>query len=283
MDLVVENLYVSHPGRVAVDGLDLTVRAGTVTAIVGPNGCGKSTLLRSMARLHRPSGGRILVDGVDLWRLRPRQAARRLALLPQAPQAPEGITVAGLVRYGRHPHQGLFRQWSCDDARIVAAALAATGVADLAERRLDQLSGGQRQRCWLAMVVAQRAPLLLLDEPTGALDLGHQVEVLELVRRLAAAGHGVVVVLHDLSAAARYADVLVAMRDGSVVASGPPRDVVTADLVARLYDIRADVLTAPDDGAPVIVPMVGRTAGPATAAGERRPSAAPPEIRSTNR
>lgn len=254
MDLVVEGLRAGYPGRIVVDGVDLTVRSGQVVAVVGPNGCGKSTLLRCLARLHRPTGGRILAGGADVWRLGPRQAARRIALLPQAPVAPEGITVAGLVRYGRHPHQGLFRQWSHQDGQIAARALDATGVADLADWRLDQLSGGQRQRCWLAMVLAQQAPVLLLDEPTSALDLGHQVEVLRLVRQLAAAGQAVVAVLHDLSAAARYADTVIAMRDGTIVACGPPREVVTAALVRALYDIDAHVLGAPGDGAPVVVP-----------------------------
>ncbi|HYN95906.1 MAG TPA: ABC transporter ATP-binding protein [Pilimelia sp.] len=259
--VVVEDLRVAYGDRVAVDGVRLSVPAGRVVAIVGPNGCGKSTLLRAVARLHRPAAGRVTVGGDDVWRLRPRAAARRLALLPQAPQAPEGITVAGLVRYGRHPHQGLFRQWSDADAAAAARALAATGVADLADRRLDRLSGGQRQRCWLAMTVAQDTPVMLLDEPTSALDLGHQVEVLRLVRELAAGGRTVLVVLHDLSAAARYADTIVAMRAGRVVACGPPAQVVDAALVRRLYDIDADILAAPGDGAPVIVPAAGRPVG----------------------
>jgi iron complex transport system ATP-binding protein len=257
MDVRLEDLMMTYPGRAAVSGVHLTAPTGTVTAVVGPNGCGKSTLLRGVARLHRPAGGRITVGGTDVWRLRPRAAARLLALLPQSPQAPEAMTVAGLVAHGRHPHQGLFRQWSREDARTVEAALDATGVADLADRRIDQLSGGQRQRCWLAMVIAQQAPVLLLDEPTSALDLGHQTEVLSLVRDLARSGRTVLTVLHDLSAAARYADVVVAMRDGVVVAAGPPRDVVDADLVRRLYGIDADVLAAPGDGAPVVVPAVG--------------------------
>ncbi|MGW4896253.1 ABC transporter ATP-binding protein [Kitasatospora sp. NPDC004240] len=260
MELAVQGLAAGYAaGRPVLNGIDLDVPAGRVVAIVGPNGCGKSTLLRSIARLHRPDAGRVLVGGEDVWKLRPRRAAHRVALLPQSPQAPEAVTVAGLVRYGRHPHQGLFRQWSADDERLTAEALRATGVAELADRRLDRLSGGQRQRCWLAMVLAQDTPVVLLDEPTSALDLGHAVEVLELVRRVAAGGRTVVMVLHDLAAAARYADLLVALRDGAVVACGPPREVVDAALVRALYDIDSDVLDAPGDGAPVIVP---RTAVP---------------------
>ncbi|MFD7447521.1 ABC transporter ATP-binding protein [Kitasatospora sp. NPDC059827] len=255
MELTIQGVTAGYrPGRPVLGGIDLTVPAGQVVAVVGPNGCGKSTLLRAVARLHRPDGGRILVGGEDIWRLSPRRAAHRVALLPQSPQAPEAVTVAGLVRYGRHPHQGLFRQWSADDERLTAEALRATGVDALADRRLDQLSGGQRQRCWLAMVLAQDAPVVLLDEPTSALDLGHAVEVLELVRTVAAGGRTVVMVLHDLAAAARYADLLVALRDGAVVACGPPREVVDAPLVRALYDIDSHVLAAPDDGAPVIVP-----------------------------
>ncbi|MFF2141512.1 ABC transporter ATP-binding protein [Kitasatospora sp. NPDC058190] len=255
MELTIQGLTVGYgPGRPVLGGIDLTVPAGRVVAVVGPNGCGKSTLLRAVARLHRPDGGRVLIGGEDVWRLRPRRAAHRVALLPQSPQAPEAVTVAGLVRYGRHPHQGLFRQWSPDDERLTAEALRATGVDALADRRLDRLSGGQRQRCWLAMVLAQDAPVVLLDEPTSALDLGHAVEVLELVREVAAGGRTVVMVLHDLAAAARYADLLVALRDGAVVACGPPREVVDAPLVRALYDIDSHVLTAPGDGAPVIVP-----------------------------
>ncbi|MFH9138195.1 ABC transporter ATP-binding protein [Streptomyces sp. NPDC017524] len=256
MDIRVEQLVAGYAGHTAVDQVDLTVPSGQVVAIVGPNGCGKSTLLRSMARLHQPRSGRVFVGDADVWQLRQRDAAHRIALLPQAPQAPEAVTVAGLVRYGRHPHQGLFRQWSREDENAVTHALEATGTAVLADRRLDQLSGGQRQRCWLAMSLAQETPVVLLDEPTSALDIGHAVEVLDLVREVAAQGRTIVMVLHDLAAAARYADLLVAMRDGRIVACGPPRETVDAALVQELYGIEAEILTAASDGAPVVVPAV---------------------------
>lgn len=261
--LTVESLTAGYPGRTAVSGVDLDVPAGRVVAVVGPNGCGKSTLLRAVARLHRPESGTVRAGDADVWQLGRRAAAHRIALLPQSPQAPEAITVAGLVRYGRHPHQGLFRQWSRADERAVREALDATGTTELAGRRLDELSGGQRQRCWLAMVLAQQTPIVLLDEPTSALDLGHAVDVLELVRDVAATGRTVVMVLHDLAAAARYADVLVALRDGRIVAQGPPREVVDAALVKELYGVDADVLRSPGDAAPVVVP----TARPRTAVG----------------
>ncbi|NGN64142.1 ABC transporter ATP-binding protein [Streptomyces sp. A7024] len=257
LGLTVEALTAGYPGRTAVAGVDLELPAGEVTAIVGPNGCGKSTLLRAIARLHKPDSGTVRAGDADVWQLTRRRAAHRIALLPQSPQAPEAVTVAGLVRYGRHPHQGLFRQWSREDERAVRSALEATGTAELAGRRLDQLSGGQRQRCWLAMVLAQETPVVLLDEPTSALDLGHGVEVLELVREVAAGGRTVLMVLHDLAAAARYADTLVAMNDGRVVAQGPAREVVSSELVKELYGIEADILRAPGDDSPVVVPRRG--------------------------
>lgn len=255
MELRAEQLTAGYEGRDVVRQVDLTVKSGEVVAIVGPNGCGKSTLLRCLAKLHEPLSGRVFADGADLSKLGRRETAHRIALLPQSPQAPESVTVSGLVRYGRHPHQGLFRQWSREDEEAVDRALSATGVDVLGDRRLDELSGGQRQRCWLAMALAQETPVVLLDEPTSALDIGHAVEVLDLVREVAAAGRTIVMVLHDLAAAARYADTVVAMKDGRIVASGPPRTIVDVDLVRELYGIDVEILTAASDGAPVVVPI----------------------------
>ncbi|MBL1286367.1 ABC transporter ATP-binding protein [Streptomyces sp. For3] len=252
--LEVTALHAGYPGRPVVEDVGLTVPAGQVVAIVGPNGCGKSTLLRTVARLHRPESGTVRVGGEDIWELTRRRAAHRVALLPQSPRAPEAVTVAGLVRYGRHPQQGLLRQWSKEDENAVRDALEATGTTGLAAERLDRLSGGQRQRCWLAMVLAQHTPVILLDEPTSALDLGHAVEVLELVREVAATGRTVVMVQHDLAAAARYADLLVAMKDGRVVARGEPAGTVDEALVKELYGLDADILRAPGDASPVVVP-----------------------------
>ncbi|KEF19751.1 iron-dicitrate transporter ATP-binding subunit [Streptomyces rimosus] len=254
MELRVEQLTAGYAGHPVVDRVDLTVESGTVVAVVGPNGCGKSTLLRCLARLHEPESGRVFAGDADVWRLKQREAAHRIALLPQSPQAPEAVTVAGLVRYGRHPHQGLFRQWSREDERAVTRALEQTGTSALAGRRLDQLSGGQRQRCWLAMALAQETPVVLLDEPTSALDIGHAVEVLDLVREVAAGGRTIVMVVHDLAAAARYADTVVAMRSGRVVAAGPPREIIDAALVKELYGVDAEILAAPSDDSPVVVP-----------------------------
>lgn len=256
MRLIVENLSIRYESdnHTAVKGVNLQIGAGQLLVIVGPNGCGKSSLLRAIARLQKPYSGQVLVDGKNIWQLSARQAAHAIALLPQSPLAPEGISVIDLVRYGRHPHQGLFQQWSTHDQTVIEEAMSACNVAQLAQRRLDRLSGGQRQRCWLAMILAQQAPLMLLDEPISMLDLGHQLEVLSLAKRLARSGASVVVVLHDLIAAARYADVLVAMQNGSIVAQGAPRDIVTPQLVKTLYGVDADILAAPSDNSPVVVP-----------------------------
>ncbi|QPF72902.1 ABC transporter ATP-binding protein [Roseateles sp. DAIF2] len=257
MELRIEGLRADYREKAVLQGLDFALRPGRVLAIVGPNGCGKSTLLRCIARLHRPSGGRVLLGGEEVWRLKPAAMARRVGLLPQHTQAPAGITVAQLVAFGRRPYQGLLRQWSVEDEAAVARALAETDLQALVARPVERLSGGQRQRAWLAMVLAQETPWLLLDEPTSMLDLGHQVELLGLVRRLAhQAGRGVVMVLHDLAAAARYADELLALHEGQVLSLGAPREVVTPALVQRLYGVAAHVLAAPDDGAPLVVPAL---------------------------
>ena len=254
-DLATEALDLGYDGTRVVHALDLRLPPGRVTAVVGPNGCGKSTLLGALARVHGPQGGAVLLDGRDLATMRPRDAARRIGLLPQQAEAPDGLTIRDLVRYGRHPHQGLLRQWSPEDAAAVHRALTAADLLDLADRPLDTLSGGQRQRAWIAMVVAQETAVVLLDEPTSALDLGHQLEVLDLVHDLAAQGRTVVLVLHDLSTACRHADHLVAMREGRVVAEGRPAEVVTTGLVRELYGVEAQVLTDPTSGTPVVCPV----------------------------
>ncbi|WP_296250727.1 ABC transporter ATP-binding protein [Pseudomonas sp. UBA4194] len=245
-------LSLGYGQTTIIEQLSLTIPARQVTAIVGPNGCGKSTLLAGLCRLHKPSQGAVLLDGKAITRLPTRTVAQRLALLPQDATAPDGLTVHELVRFGRQPHQGALRQWSMEDQRIVDAAIAAADLQGLAQRPLESMSGGQRQRAWIAMAIAQATPLLLLDEPTSALDLGHQIEVFELIRNLATAGKTVVMVVHDLSSACRYADHLVAMYDGQIVAEGPPRDVVTSELVERLYGVKCELLRDPHSGTPII-------------------------------
>ncbi|MDG4534146.1 ABC transporter ATP-binding protein [Streptomyces sp. AV19] len=249
------DLTLAYENRTVVEGLDLDVPDGEVTVVVGPNACGKSTLLRALGRLLRPAGGSVLLDGEELARIPTRQLATRLGLLPQTPVAPEAITVADLVARGRQPHQRWWQQWSEADERAVADAMARTDVTALADRPVDELSGGQRQRVWIAMALAQDTDLLLLDEPTTYLDIAHQVEVLDLVRRLnAERGRTVVAVLHDLNQAARYAGHLVAMKDGRVVARGRPEDVVTAELVREVFGLEAVVVPDPVTGGPMVVP-----------------------------
>ena len=254
--LVAHELRLAYDDNVVVDGLSLTIPTGAVTVIVGANACGKSTLLRGLARLLRPETGCVLLDGEDIARLPTKRVATRLGILPQQPIAPDGITVADLVARGRHPHQRWLRQCSPGDEAAVAAALAATGTADLAERVVDELSGGQRQRAWIALALAQGTPLMLLDEPTTFLDLAHQVEVLDLLAALnRREGRTIVLVLHDLNLACRYAHHLVAMKDGALVAQGPPADVITADIVGEVFDLRCTVIDDPITGTPLVLPI----------------------------
>ncbi|MFF2053991.1 ABC transporter ATP-binding protein [Leifsonia sp. NPDC058194] len=255
-ELTARDLTLSYEGRVVVEGLDLTVPPGRVTAIVGPNACGKSTLLRGLSRLLAPAGGSVLLDGADIHSLPTKQVATRLGLLPQTPIAPDGITVADLVSRGRYPHQGWFRRWTAEDDAAVAEAMTATGIVELAERSVDELSGGQRQRVWIAMALAQQTDILLLDEPTTFLDISHQIDVLDLLLDLnAARGATVVMVLHDLNLAARYADHLVAMRAGSIVAAGDPSAVVTAELVQDVFGVESVIASDPVTATPLVVPL----------------------------
>ncbi|WP_052849127.1 ABC transporter ATP-binding protein [Streptomyces avicenniae] len=245
-------LSYDEAARPIVDGLDLAVPDGQVTVIVGPNACGKSTTLRALGRLLKPRGGAVLLDGQELSTLPTRRIAQAIGLLPQSPTAPEAITVADLVSRGRQPHQRWWQQWSEADERAVTEAMDRTDVTALADRAVDELSGGQRQRVWIAMALAQETDLLLLDEPTTYLDIAHQVEVLNLVRHLP--GRTVVAVLHDLNQAARYADHLVAMKDGRIVARGRPGEIVTAELVRDVFGLDALVVPDPVTGSPLVVP-----------------------------
>ncbi|MFF9427891.1 ABC transporter ATP-binding protein [Streptomyces sp. NPDC004288] len=256
--LAARGVTVGYGDRTVIDALDVDIPRGVVTTIIGPNGCGKSTLLRTLSRLLKPSRGSVVLDGEDIARLRTRDVAKKLGLLPQTPVAPEGLTVGDLVARGRHPHQSWLRQWSSDDVSVVERALAMTGVSDLADRPVDSLSGGQRQRVWISMTLAQGTDLLLLDEPTTYLDLAHALDVLDLVDDLHESGRTVVMVLHDLNLAVRYSDNLVVMKAGSVLAQGHPRDVVTAELLHEAFGLRALVVEDPVGDRPLIVP-IGRT------------------------
>ncbi|UNX56014.1 ABC transporter ATP-binding protein [Georgenia sp. TF02-10] len=264
-ELRAERLSLAYDGDLVVRDLDLDLPAGRVTAVVGANGCGKSTLLRGLARLLRPRGGAVLLDGRPVHTLPAKEVARTIGILPQSATAPDGITVADLVGRGRYPHQGWFRQWTAADDDAVRSALAATGTADLAARRVEELSGGQRQRVWLAMALAQDPDVLLLDEPTTFLDVTHQVDVLDLLHEQNRdRGTTVVMVLHDLNLAARYADQLVVMAAGQVVTAGPPSAVLTTDLLRDAFGLAAEILPDPVCGSPMVVP-IGRFHGRAPA------------------
>jgi iron complex transport system ATP-binding protein len=261
-------MTLRYDRRTVAQGLTVAVPDRSFTVIIGPNACGKSTLLRALSRLLRPAAGTVLLDGWDIHSLPARAVARTLGLLPQSSVAPDGISVAELVARGRYPHQGLLRQWSRDDERVVDESMTATGVTDLADRPVDELSGGQRQRVWIAMALAQQTPLLLLDEPTTYLDIAHQIEILDLCARLhEERGRTLVAVLHDLNHAARYATHLVAMRDGQVVAAGEPREIVTAELVEAVFGLPCRVIDDPETGTPLVVPAARRRLRAGTADG----------------
>ncbi|MET9961986.1 ABC transporter ATP-binding protein [Streptomyces sp. NPDC006326] len=253
--LATQNLTLRYGSREIIGGLDLTLPANAVTAIVGPNACGKSTLLRGLVRLLDPASGTVTLDGADVHRMPARALARRMGLLPQQPVTPEAITVESLVRLGRFPHQRMLTPWSKADQAAVEEALERTGTAALRDQPVDRLSGGQRQRAWIALALAQDTELLLLDEPTTFLDLRHQLDVLNLVSDLhAEAGRTVVMVLHDLGQAARYADHLVVLHAGRLAAAGPPAEVLTEELVESVFQVPCQVVPDPETGTPLVIP-----------------------------
>lgn len=267
--LTAEGLTLAYDRRTVAEDLSVTIPDHSFTVIVGPNACGKSTLLRALSRMLKPTAGSVLLDGETIGSLPAKKVARTLGLLPQSSIAPDGITVADLVARGRYPHQGLLRQWSETDERIVQESMAATGVAELADRYVDELSGGQRQRVWIAMAIAQQTPLLLLDEPTTYLDIQHQIDVLDLCAQLhEEQGRTLVAVLHDLNHAARYATHLIAMRGGEVVAEGAPGEVVTAELVERVFGLRCQVIDDPETGTPLVIPAARQSRKAVVAAAE---------------
>lgn len=250
-----EGIRVGYDNRTVIDGLDLAIPTGQMTAIIGANACGKSTLLRALGRLLPTRSGSVVVDGRDIHTIPTREVAQRIGVLPQAPTTPEGITVADLVARGRYPYQRWWRQWSAEDEVAVTGALAATNTSDLADRSVDELSGGQRQRVWIAMILAQGTDMLLLDEPTTYLDIAHQVEILDLLAGLNDSdGRTVVAVLHDINHACRYAHHLIAMCGGQVVAEGAPRQVLTDDLVREVFGLDVVVVDDPVTGTPLVVP-----------------------------
>jgi len=259
--LAAESVTLAYDGAEIVRDLSVRIEPGSFTVIIGPNACGKSTLLRGLSRLLAPSAGTVVLDGRAISELPAKEVARRLGLLPQSAVAPEGITVRELVGRGRYPHQNLFRQWSADDDSAVDEALVATGTMPLASRPVEALSGGQRQRVWVAMVLAQQTGLLLLDEPTTFLDVAHQVELMELFAELNERGRTIVAVLHDLNHAARYASRIVAMRDGRILAEGPPTEVITSERVQEVFGLANVVVDDPVTGGPLVVPLRARRSG----------------------
>ncbi|MFI2211611.1 ABC transporter ATP-binding protein [Streptomyces sp. NPDC020141] len=250
-----ENITLGYDGRTISRDLSVHIPDGSFTVIVGPNACGKSTLLRGLAKLLKPTTGQVVLDGKAITSYRSKEVARVLGLLPQTSLAPDGITVADLIARGRHPHQRLIRQWSAQDEAAVLRAMEATDVSALSGRPVDELSGGQRQRVWVAMVLAQETPLLLLDEPTTFLDIAHQIELLELFTRLNREGRTLVAVLHDLNQAARYGTHVIAMKDGTVVAEGAPSDIITGELVEEVFGLPCTIITDPVAGSPLVIPL----------------------------
>jgi ABC-type cobalamin/Fe3+-siderophores transport system ATPase subunit len=256
--LAAKRITIGYDRHVIARDLSVDIPEGSFTVVVGPNACGKSTMLRALSRLLKPSSGEVLLDGKAIHSYRAREVAQRLGLLPQSSLAPDGITVADLVARGRYPHQKLLRQWSEADEAAVAEAMAATKIEPLSARLVDELSGGQRQRVWVAMVLAQQTPILLLDEPTTFLDIAHQIELLDLLRDLNRRhGHTIVAVLHDLNHACRYASHLIAMRGGAVIAEGRPADIVTAELVEATFGIGCVVIDDPVSHTPLVIPRSG--------------------------
>ncbi len=249
-----DRLSLGYDGAIVVDDLTVALPVGRITALVGPNASGKSTLLRGLARLLHPRGGAVYLDGRDIHSLPTAAVAKRLGILPQAPTAPDGLLVEDLVARGRYPHQSWLRQWSEADEEAVASALRLTRTEELRHRPVDELSGGQRQRAWIAMALAQETELMLLDEPTTYLDMAHQIEVLDLLQELnAREGRTIVLVLHDLNQASRYADHLVAMRDGRIRVVGRPADVVSEAMVSEVFGVRSRVIPDPVTGTPMVV------------------------------
>ncbi|WP_213816299.1 ABC transporter ATP-binding protein [Glaciihabitans sp. dw_435] len=251
----IDNVAIRFGDRAAVDGVSVEIPRGAVTAIVGPNGCGKSTLLRAMARLQQPDDGSIQLEQSDVYGMRGKQFATRVALLPQAPVAPDNLTVVDLVTRGRDPYRRWYDQWSAADERIVEEALRRTEMTEFADRPLESLSGGQRQRAWIALTFAQNTDVLLLDEPTTYLDIAHQLEVLDTVRDMhRERGVTVVMVLHDLSLAARYADNLIAMRDGQIIAAGTVHEVITPAVLRSVFGVECSVINDDVSGRPIVIP-----------------------------
>jgi iron complex transport system ATP-binding protein len=254
MSLSARDLTIGYEGNIIVPKLNMEIKKGKVTAIIGPNGCGKSTILKTIARLHKASGGGVYLDGQDVHRMSTKKLAQQLAILPQSPQAPEGLTVQDLVSYGRTPYQSGFSRFTAHDLEMVEWAIEETGLAAYRDMPVDALSGGQRQRAWIAMAIAQETDILLLDEPTTYLDMAHQLEVLELLRRLNEKdGRTIVMVIHDLNHASRFADELIAVKEGMLICQGTSEQVISREVLREVFDIETTIVTDPQTLKPAIL------------------------------
>jgi iron complex transport system ATP-binding protein len=253
--LSAKNLTLGYGENIIIDDLDIKIPKGEITVFIGGNGCGKSTLLRSMARLLKPKSGSILLYGEEIANMKTKEIAKKLAILPQSPVSPEGLTVYELVKQGRHPYRSLMKQWSKEDEEAVTRALQSTNMLHLKDRAVDSLSGGQRQRAWISLTLAQETDIILLDEPTTYLHLTHQIEILDLLFELnEQKGHTIVMVLHDLNLASRYAHHIVAVKDKKVYAQGKPEDIITCELVHDVFQMKCNISCDPIFGTPVCVP-----------------------------
>ena len=254
--LQTKDLTLAYGERTIIDQMDLDIPKGEITVFIGGNGCGKSTLLRSIARLMKPKEGSVLLDGESISSLSTKEVARKMAILPQTPVSPEGLTVLQLVKQGRYPHQSWLKQWSRKDEEIVEDALRATGMEEFRDRKVDELSGGQRQRAWIALTLAQDTDIILLDEPTTYLDMTHQIEILDLLFELnEREGRTIVMVLHDINLACRYAHNIVAIRDREVYAQGKPEEVISCELVKHVFGMDCQVSSDPLFGTPLCIPF----------------------------
>ncbi|MDA1476361.1 ABC transporter ATP-binding protein [Bacillus changyiensis] len=250
-----ETLSLGYGETMIIDELNLTIPKGEITVFIGSNGCGKSTLLRSLARLLKPKGGSVLLEGDSISKLPTKEVAKELAILPQGPAAPEGLTVLQLVKQGRYPYQNWLKQWSVKDEEAVQNALKSTNMEELANRTVDSLSGGQRQRAWIAMTLAQETGIILLDEPTTYLDMTHQIEILDLLFELNEhEKRTIVMVLHDLNLACRYAHHLVAIKDKQIYAEGRPEAIIDCQLVQDVFEMNCEVTRDPLFGTPHCIP-----------------------------
>ncbi|MBB6019912.1 iron complex transport system ATP-binding protein [Paenibacillus sp. JGP012] len=269
--LETSKLDIAYEERLIVENLNIQIPQGKITALVGANGSGKSTILKTMARIMSPKSGSVLLDGKSIHKQSTREVAKQLAILPQNPTAPEGLTVTELVSYGRFPYQKGFGSMRAEDKRMIEWAIEVTGMTEFHDRPIDQLSGGQRQRAWIAMALAQETDILFLDEPTTFLDMAHQLEVLQLLEHLnATANRTIVMVVHDLNHASRYAQHMIGIKKGAAVAQGSPVEVMTSDVLREVFNIEADIVMDPRSNVPLCLPYA--------LAGERQKPATPEKV-----